>query len=325
MEKFAAEAAALTPENKQLAQALVRRCKSYNYYPKSKADGMKLLPFAESKEMVFLLADILKTKRYGGYPEIFGEDNGNPYRTDKGYATFFHILIMYVINQKESYNELLPVLNCLIDRVVEIVMRNEDDYGRYYMHREIFKSYKANKEPLLNGLVKKFDIIPHDQLMFIPAETCEGAAYYKVKAYPSTCGVVKIPQSHKGKPVKEIVKMAFFSHKLTSIDIPEGIEIIGDDAFHDCKKLENLILPKSLKTIGNSAFAGCIKIKEAIIPENVTEMGKRVFQSLPDTRKINININVSGRTEKPGGWHEDWDKNWAPNQEPVNVIWGYKE
>lgn len=41
---------------------------------------------------------------------------------------------------------------------------------------------------------------------------------------------------------------------ITSVTLPEGLEIIGHYAFYSCEKLETINFPDSLTTIGESAF-----------------------------------------------------------------------
>ena len=47
-----------------------------------------------------------------------------------------------------------------------------------------------------------------------------------------------------------------------TIDFPEGLEKIGDNAFNDCNSLPSVSFPASLTYIGKGAFAGCTGMKE---------------------------------------------------------------
>jgi hypothetical protein len=44
--------------------------------------------------------------------------------------------------------------------------------------------------------------------------------------------------------------------KLEDIVLPDGLEVIRDDAFGDCLSLKHLELPSSLKYIGPDTFLG---------------------------------------------------------------------
>ena len=59
---------------------------------------------------------------------------------------------------------------------------------------------------------------------------------------------------------------------LLEIDIPEGIEKIGECCFKDCKSLETVRIPASVKTIGRNAFIGCTALKKVVIDDSVEEI-----------------------------------------------------
>lgn len=56
----------------------------------------------------------------------------------------------------------------------------------------------------------------------------------------------------------------------------ENVEIIYENSFRDCKKLESIKLPPKLHTIGQSAFENCFSLKEITIPDSV-----RVIHGIP--------------------------------------------
>ena len=64
---------------------------------------------------------------------------------------------------------------------------------------------------------------------------------------------------------------------LASIEIPEGVTEIHQNAFSGCTKLETVTLPTTLELIGSSAFSNCSSLASIEIPEGVTEIGGSVF------------------------------------------------
>lgn len=55
--------------------------------------------------------------------------------------------------------------------------------------------------------------------------------------------------------------------------IPDGVEVIGENAFEGCKSLTSITLPDSVRRIENQAFRGCSSLKEIEIPESVEHIG----------------------------------------------------
>ena len=41
------------------------------------------------------------------------------------------------------------------------------------------------------------------------------------------------------------------------VELPEGLESIGDKAFARCKRLSSVLIPESVTSIGDGAFEGC--------------------------------------------------------------------
>ena len=75
------------------------------------------------------------------------------------------------------------------------------------------------------------------------------------------------------KTVTTIGSLAFSRRsKLKKVQLPEGLERIGRDAFSDCDALEEVTIPASVKTIDPYAFARCDGLKKVSflgIPEHI--------------------------------------------------------
>lgn len=70
--------------------------------------------------------------------------------------------------------------------------------------------------------------------------------------------------------------------KLMSVNIPNGVASIGDDAFSECENLTNISIPSSVESIGSSAFSGCSKLFSFSIPSFVTTIGSNAFYNIPN-------------------------------------------
>ena len=86
----------------------------------------------------------------------------------------------------------------------------------------------------------------------------------------------------EGSQLKSIGVSAFSgttpAHPIfTEIQIPDSVETIGTNAFHNCQDLESITLPASLKTIESSAFSYCRNLSEIKLPTSLTTIEISVF------------------------------------------------
>ena len=94
---------------------------------------------------------------------------------------------------------------------------------------------------------------------------------------PSFTGSVTIPQSIDGHPVTIIGDSAFFECQVSSITLPNSIEIIEDNAFGNCPNLAHLVLSEGLKSIGCDAFCSDERLTSLTIPASVTNIAYCAF------------------------------------------------
>lgn len=59
--------------------------------------------------------------------------------------------------------------------------------------------------------------------------------------------------------------------------IPNGILIIGEAAFGNCRDLEEIILPESIKILENRAFQDCSKLKSIKLPNQINSIASSAF------------------------------------------------
>lgn len=72
-----------------------------------------------------------------------------------------------------------------------------------------------------------------------------------------------------------------------NIIIPDGIEIIGDDAFFMNSSLSSVHIPETVTTIGESAFYCCYNLTVLNLPEGIKVIGTQAFRG---TLLTNIKI-----------------------------------
>ena len=107
--------------------------------------------------------------------------------------------------------------------------------------------------------------------------------------------LLKAPEDIKDYSVKEstiiICDRAFANTSLTSVDIPEGTEIIGSYCFWYCQKLASVILPNSLREIGGCCFGQCAKLTSLFVPKNVERIGRQVFAWCNNLHSVVVDEN----------------------------------
>ncbi len=62
-----------------------------------------------------------------------------------------------------------------------------------------------------------------------------------------------------------------------SFEVPQGIRIIGDQAFFGCDRLIAITLPDSLTSIGELAFNNCYGLTMISLPDSLTSIGRNAF------------------------------------------------
>ncbi len=72
-------------------------------------------------------------------------------------------------------------------------------------------------------------------------------------------------------------KLIFYFGKESEVTIPEGVEIIGSQAFYENEQLQEIKLPETLCNIENQAFQYCSKIKRISLPKSVCQIGEECF------------------------------------------------
>lgn len=179
---------------------------------------------------------------------------------------------------------------------------NKDDQGLTYTLND------ANK----TATVASYDSSTQDGVIDIPDTVTSGGQPYTVTAIreyafnPSTtitnvssvfipttvtsiggfafrcCKFLATVTFAEGSQLKSIGRHAFSgtisAHpRFKEIQIPDSVERIGTNAFHNCQDLESITLPASLEAIESRAFSSCRNLSEIKLPTSLTTIDISVF------------------------------------------------
>ena len=100
--------------------------------------------------------------------------------------------------------------------------------------------------------------------------------------------VVDIPEG-----IESIGVNAFFQcSNLTTVSLPRTLTSIGECAFLDCRSLETVnLLHTNLQELGEYVFAQCIELKSMTIPDTLQTLGRNVFYNCSKLLPSNIDIS----------------------------------
>ena len=89
----------------------------------------------------------------------------------------------------------------------------------------------------------------------------------------SAFGLEMAEQGYKGRQEKSAVSTIYFIMLISTIIVPDYVEIIGPYAFSGCNNLTNVVISNGVKTIGQNAFDSCSSLSSIAIPSSVTNIG----------------------------------------------------
>ena len=125
----------------------------------------------------------------------------------------------------------------------------------------------------------------------------------------------------------DVIKYYQNGQELTKLEIPFGVDRIGDCSFYKGANLTSVTIPSSVTSIGRDAFSGCSGLTSVTIPSSVTSIGgyafsgcsglTSVYVSWKSPLSINASIFENVNTKScilyvPKGTYDDyWLSNWG--------------
>ena len=88
--------------------------------------------------------------------------------------------------------------------------------------------------------------------------------------------------------IKIIGKNAFNRKRIRSVYVPDSVSLIEAGTFDDCDVLESIRLSNRIKIIEMITFNGCINLKKVIFPESLEVIRKRAFADCKNLSNIEL-------------------------------------
>ena len=118
--------------------------------------------------------------------------------------------------------------------------------------------------------------------------------------------------------------------QLTSVSLPDDLQMINYWAFGYCEKLTSLHIPSGVYWIGNNAFDSCTGLTALILPYALTNTGYHAFQNCSALKTVAIPYRIAAITNGSfagcnalttvnfGGDQADWDSVYiGPNNDAL--------
>lgn len=133
-------------------------------------------------------------------------------------------------------------------------------------------------------------------------EESEDGSGVVITGYTGPMTSFEIPDTLGGRPVVGIGDGAFKESSIREIAFPEGVRLIGEEAFNTCENLVFAGLPESLEEIGRRAFSCCGELTGIDFPEGLKDIGTLAFA---ETRISKVHI-PAGLTHVGSGAFGVW-------------------
>ena len=85
----------------------------------------------------------------------------------------------------------------------------------------------------------------------------------------------------------------FYNAKLTTVNLGDSVEVVGDYAFRGCDALTEVNLGNGVQSIGKNAFAYCTGLTSVVIPESVAQIGGYIFYECSNLSEVVIGSAVT--------------------------------
>jgi len=157
----------------------------------------------------------------------------------------------------------------------------------YIREALVNKDFKYLYKNIQSDLVPQFSYFCYDVLKVDPLQYMDYVPEWFFKELP--INTFTIPDN-----IKSIEYKAFYDcNNMEEIDFGDGVTIIGDYSFHNCRGLTSINIPNSVTTIKEGAFFRCNGLEEVTIPDTVTYLGPSVFEESESIKAVKLGKGIT--------------------------------
>lgn len=103
--------------------------------------------------------------------------------------------------------------------------------------------------------------------------------------------------------LKKIGNYAFANSVTGSLQLPEGLQEIGEGSFVNCRISGELRIPGTVQQIGKQAFNSCEEIETLVLEDGVREICEEAFTQCSSLREAHIPVSVTAIGYRAFGWN----------------------
>lgn len=126
-------------------------------------------------------------------------------------------------------------------------------------------------ESVIRSNDEGYEVYPYGTQYIEEDNTVGRYMFYKV-----SLNHLKLPRT-----LKRIDRQAFNYSSIVDVEIPYGVEEIGEFAFNGCQRMVNITIPGSVKKIPYSCFTNTTSLDRVVLDEGVEELGEIAFFHYP--------------------------------------------
>ena len=198
------------------------------------------------------------------------------------------------MNIKEFYEENLGWQFCgLLVQLCAVKISQEtiDDYNKYcnFVNITIIINMKKTAQPPkieIDGF-----IISSDGTILFKCnniDNCHIPYGVRIIKWNAFKDAERVKQLYIPDSVEEIEDYAFSSLNIEFVHIPSSLKKIGDYVFNDCSNLNTVEMEDGISILGNSMFYGCKSLESITIPESIKVLPDGIFEFCTSLKQVKL-------------------------------------